>query len=265
MKGYRTIPFSTNRRMAAASASVAAERNTIHALLEVDISTARRLMREHRERTGETLSLTAYVIACLARTLAEQPQLNAFRRGRHLIVLDDVTVSTLVERSIGGERIPEPFGIRAAQRKTFREIHDEIRAAQQHGDDGLGGLSGMQWVARWVPSWLFRAFIRLASRNIGMAQRYGVVSVTAVGMYGSSASWFVPLGGATVVVAVGSIVERPVLRDGAFEAREHLCVTVSFDHDIVDGAPAARFTKRFAEWLESGELLRRVGEGPGSA
>jgi pyruvate/2-oxoglutarate dehydrogenase complex dihydrolipoamide acyltransferase (E2) component len=38
--------------------------------------------------------------------------------------------------------------------------------------------------------------------------------------------------------------------------REHLCLTVSFDHAIVDGAPAARFMKRFADLLESGETVR---------
>lgn len=34
--------------------------------------------------------------------------------------------------------IQELFGIRAAQTKTYRQIHDKIRAAQQHGEDGFG-------------------------------------------------------------------------------------------------------------------------------
>lgn len=38
--------------------------------------------------------------------------------------------------------------------------------------------------------------------------------------------------------------------------REQLYQTLTFDHDIVDGAPAARFVKRFSELLKSGELLR---------
>ena len=50
-----------------------------HLLTEVDISEPRRIMREHKERTGETLSLTAYVVACLARAAAETP---AMRHGR---------------------------------------------------------------------------------------------------------------------------------------------------------------------------------------
>jgi pyruvate/2-oxoglutarate dehydrogenase complex dihydrolipoamide acyltransferase (E2) component len=40
------------------------------------------------------------------------------------------------------------------------------------------------------------------------------------------------------------------------QERENLCLTFSFDHDIIDGAPAARFMSRFAEILSSGSELR---------
>ena len=33
---------------------------------------------------------------------------------------------------------------------------------------------------------------------------------------------------------------------------ERLSITVSFDHDIIDGAPAARFTERFKDLIELG-------------
>jgi hypothetical protein len=64
--GYKTIPFAMNRRMAAASAAVASERNTIHG---ITISEPRRIMREYRQQTGERRSLTACVTACLARVV----------------------------------------------------------------------------------------------------------------------------------------------------------------------------------------------------
>jgi pyruvate/2-oxoglutarate dehydrogenase complex dihydrolipoamide acyltransferase (E2) component len=34
-----------------------------------------------------------------------------------------------------------------------------------------------------------------------------------------------------------------------------LHITASFDHEIIDGAPAARFMARFEKILQSGELL----------
>ena len=255
--GYRSVPFSMNRRMVAASAGVGREQSNIQALIEVDITKARSKISEHYKKTGERPSLTAYVITCLAQTMAEFPQFNGFRKGNRLILLDDVTIGVLVERKLGDELVPDSLGIQAAQRKSYLQIHQEIRAAQSHADDGLGGLSGANWV-RFIPGFLLRTFIRLASKNLRMMKRYGAVGVTAVGMFAprNEAMWVLPLvGGATVALAVGGIVERPHLADGRVEDHEHLCLTVIFNHDIVDGAPAARFIRRFSELIRNAELL----------
>src|SRR5512137_671875 len=105
-KGYRVDTFSFSRRMVVAAAAVNAEKHTIHLITEADITEQRRLIAGYRERTGERLSLTGYVVACLARTFEAFPRLNAFRTGRRLIVLDDVTISVLFEREIDGESVP---------------------------------------------------------------------------------------------------------------------------------------------------------------
>jgi pyruvate/2-oxoglutarate dehydrogenase complex dihydrolipoamide acyltransferase (E2) component len=254
-RGYRVAPFSVNRRMVASSATVGRAHNNIHAFTEVDISAPRRRMREHQARTGQSLSLTAYVVACLAHTVAEHPEFNALRKGGRLFILDEVTISVLVEREIGGQSVPDMLAVHAADTKTYRQMHDQLRAAQRAVAAPLGALSGMAWLLRLIPPFLFTTFVRLAERNVGMARRYGVVGVTSVGMFGPSPMWIVPLSSATVTVGIGSIVERPVCSNGRFEAREHLCLTLSFNHDIIDGAPAARFTKRFAELLMSGDML----------
>jgi len=235
--------MSINRRMAAASAAVCRKRNTIHLVAEADVTEVRAVLRGHREATGESLSLTAHVVQALALTLREFPEMNALRTGSKIVLLDDITISTLVERQVDGERVPEPFGVHDPDRMGYREVHDLIRGAQTAADERLGGLSGASWV-RFVPGFLFEAMISVMSRNVDVAKRYGVVSVTAVGMFAPSPGWLVPLSASTVALAVGSIVERPRLVDGTIEAREHLCLTFSFDHDIVDGAPAARFARR---------------------
>ena len=54
-----------------------------------------------------------------------------FRKGRqHLILFGDVDVLTWIEREIAGQPQVLPCIVRAANRKTFREIRDEIRTAQ---------------------------------------------------------------------------------------------------------------------------------------
>jgi pyruvate/2-oxoglutarate dehydrogenase complex dihydrolipoamide acyltransferase (E2) component len=253
-KGYQSRKLGFNRRLVRASISVTRQKNAIHSLTEIDISEPRRLIREHYDKTGEKLSLTAYIVACLAHTLVKHPRLNAFTSGNKLITLEDVTVNVLVEKEIKGESVPESIGIQQAQKKTFRQIHAEIRAAQQKTSDKMGGLSGQTWI-NLIPAFLLKTFIRLADRNLTMARRYGKVAVTAVGMHGPSATWFIPHGPATVLITVGSLTNKVVEVAGQFHTREHLCITASFDHDIVDGAPAARFLKDFTETVRSGALI----------
>ena len=250
-RGFTSERISFNRKVVAASAAVTARKSTIHSLCETDITLPRRIMREHFERTGDKLSFTAYIVFCLAQVIKEHPHLNAFRRGNRLITLDDVTVSVLVEREISGERVPEPLAIKAAQSLTFREINEMIRAARALSASSLGGFSGMTWI-RHIPGFLLKAFVRLADRNIRLAKRYGKVAVTAVGMFSREPVWFIPHGSGTVLITVGSIEKRMAFNGECHEAREFLCLTGSFDHDIVDGAPAARFMNQFLETLKSG-------------
>ena len=59
----------------------------------------------------------------------------------------------------------------------------------------------------------------------------------------------------TLGVTLGGIVQKPALAGDQIKAREFLSVTLSFDHNIVDGAPAARFAQHFKELLETGHGL----------
>ena len=253
-KGYSIKPLSFNRRLVAASASVTAAKNTFHSLAQVDISEPRRLLNLHFKKSGVKLSFTAYIVYCLVQVIRDHPHLNSFIRRRSLIQLDDVTVSVLVEREFDGEKVPEPASIKAAQGLTFREISQQIREAKGHSAGNIGDGSGMDWI-RYIPGFLLRTFIRMADRNLRLAKQYGKVAVTAVGMFSQEPVWFIPHGSATVLITVGSIEKRQVLIENKYETREFLCVTGSFDHDIVDGAPAARFMNQFLETVRSGKYL----------
>lgn len=85
----------------------------------------------------------------------------------------------------------------------------------------------------------------------------GTVVVTAVGMFAHGGGWgfgFTPFH--TMALTVGGIAQKPGVVNGQIVPREYLCVTISIDHDIVDGAPAARFAQCFKELVESGYGLR---------
>jgi pyruvate/2-oxoglutarate dehydrogenase complex dihydrolipoamide acyltransferase (E2) component len=56
-------------------------------------------------------------------------------------------------------------------------------------------------------------------------------------------------------VVVGGIDERPRVVDGRVEKREILDLTVTFDHNVIDGAPAARFIAGLRSSIEDAEVL----------
>ena len=87
-----------------------------------------------------------------------------------------------------------------------------------------------------------------------MKRKAGTVMVTSANMAGKGAGWGIPVATHTLNVTIGGIVDRLVMTDGKPENREHICLTISFDHDIVDGAPAARFIRHLKKQIESGEL-----------
>jgi len=252
--GYKSIPLTFNRKAVIASATVTKEKNTFHCITEVDISIPRRLINDYFQQKGIKLSLTAYIVTCLAQVIKDHPLLNSFIKGNRQIILDDVTVSVLIEREIKDEKVPEPVAISNAQTKTYLQINNEIRAAQNQKGQQLGNLSNMTWI-RFIPGFLMRTFIRIADKNIKMGKRYGKVAVTAVGMFNKESVWFIPHGSATAVITVGGINSKPVKEGEIIVEKEHLCLTASFNHDIVDGAPASRFMNQFIETIKSGRFL----------
>ncbi len=248
---YKVIAFPKSRRFMAAARRSTQHTPRMHGLIEVDVSRAREFLREHKAKTGEALSFTAFIIACVAQALDEYKAVQAYRKGRkHLILFDDVDVSTYIERKVAGQKELMPYIIQAANHKTFREIHQEIRAAQVQ-DVAKAGV-GIKLV-ELLPTFLFRFFLWMVGRYPQQMKKFrGTVELTAVGMFGKGAGWGIPPAGPTLTIVVGGIGEKPGVVDGQVAIREYLSLTISFDHNIIDGAPAAHFTQRLKELIESG-------------
>jgi pyruvate/2-oxoglutarate dehydrogenase complex dihydrolipoamide acyltransferase (E2) component len=81
------------------------------------------------------------------------------------------------------------------------------------------------------------------------------VMVTAVGMFGEGGGWAITMPNFTLNIAVGGISRKPGVYQGEIAIRKYLDLTVSIDHDVVDGAPAARFVQTLRELLESADGL----------
>lgn len=227
-------------------------RHSIHALIELDVTSTRRAIRAARNRAGAPLSLTTYVIACLARAIDENKLMHAYRQGRQLVLFDEVDVSTLIERRIDDRAIPVPHIIRKANRRSAWEIQREIDEAR-----AAPPLTNRQ--ERWLPLWLLLpaplrrfAWSRLLASPFRRKQLTGTTIVTAVGMFGSGTGWGLPLTPYTLCLTLGGIARR---QDGQGATREYLCATLTADHDLIDGAPLARFIHQLKALVEDGALL----------
>jgi pyruvate/2-oxoglutarate dehydrogenase complex dihydrolipoamide acyltransferase (E2) component len=254
---FEVRPFPRGRRDVIDALEVGVRRHMVHALLELDVTRPRQLIRDHGARTGERVSFTAFVVASLARAIDRDRRLHAYRdwRGR-LVLFDEVDVVTLIESEIDAVAIPHV--IRAANRRTVREIHGEIRRVQAAPAASAQRSGALARLSRFVPGPVRRFFFRVLRRSPRLMKRTaGTTLVTAVGMFGVGAAWavgIVPLH--TACLTVGGISVKPGIVDGRVEPREVLALTASVDHDLVDGAPAARFAKHLRELVEGAELLR---------
>jgi pyruvate/2-oxoglutarate dehydrogenase complex dihydrolipoamide acyltransferase (E2) component len=261
--GFTTAPFPLKRRLIVDAGRHWRRSSIVYGLTEFDVTRVRGHFRAHKERTGETLSLTAYVAACLARAVAADRSVQAYRNWRNqLVMFDDVDISVMVEVPTATGTYPMLHVIRAADRKSFREIHDEVRAVQSGRirSTGLGSSRILETFlrlptfAREIVYWYFQANPRRRK------QQGGTVGLTTLGMFGKGGGWGLPLTNSNLGVCVGGIAERPTFVGEAIARHEFLSVTVAFNHDTVDGGPAARFVTRFKELVEAGALLDLAGE-----
>ena len=252
---YTQRPFPAARQIVIDAGRQGSRRHLIHGLLELDVTPVRQRLREHKQQTAEGLSFTAFIVRSLAAAIDLDRRVQGYRDWRNrLIVFDEVDVVTLIETERGGVALPHI--IRAANTRSFRSIHDEIRSVQARPDRSEQ-RSTLTRLAPYLPALVRDVFYWLMLKNPLRFKRYaGTCVVTSVGMFGQSSGWgigFLPMH--TLGLTVGGIAEKPGAIDGQIAIREYLDLTITFDHDIVDGAPAARFAQRFKEMIESGRTL----------
>jgi hypothetical protein len=256
---YQVVELPPGRRLWVNTLDLAGPTHWMYGLLEVDVTVARQFIMAHKARTSETLSFTGFLVWCLARAVDDNKAVQAYLKGRkQLILFDDVNVGLMIEHKNGETRALMGHIIRAANRKTCRQIHEEIRAVQSAPVPASRGMPTWFRSAMLVPwplSRLVRALLAMATRRDPTIRvsASGTVAVTAVGMFGKGHSgWGIATTPVSLSLVVGSMAWKPAVVEGRIEPREILNLTVMFDHDVVDGGPATRFVQRLVELIESG-------------
>ena len=158
------------------------------------------------------------------RALQEQPNMNARLANNQIELLPYINVGVAVDTDRG---LLVPV-VRDVQIKGLTHIAADFRALMKRAREGQSlpdDLSG------------------------------GTFTITNLGMFDIDA--FTPIINLPecAILGVGRIVEKPVVRNGQITVSKMMALSLTFDHRLNDGAPAARFLQRIKQLIEQPYLL----------
>jgi pyruvate/2-oxoglutarate dehydrogenase complex dihydrolipoamide acyltransferase (E2) component len=245
-------------------------RHTLHFLAEVravapvflDTEVDMTAVRAHRAAAGERdrrYSYVTYVLHESARVLATHPEANAAIRGGlwpRVVRYPSVTAKLALDKTMTGQRVV----LAALLPDLERSGLDEIQRRIDHHRDGdpatMPEYAGARLLHRLpgpVGRWVYRTAVRPLGRRAAAVGSYAVTSLGHRAVDG-----FHSVGGTTVTLGLGRVVDRAVVRAGAVGIAPVMRLNLAFDHRVVDGAEAADILTELKERLEG-----FTGEQPG--
>jgi pyruvate dehydrogenase E2 component (dihydrolipoamide acetyltransferase) len=179
--------------------------------------------RKSREGKGAKLTVTAFALKACAIALKQFPYFNSsLDLASGQVILKKYYHIAVAVDTKGGLLVPV---IRDVDKKGVEELAGELAETAEKARAGRADMSG------------------------------GTFTITNLGGIGGTG--FTPIVNWPEVAILGLSRGRtePVWRDGQFVPRLILPLSVSYDHRVIDGADAARFTRRIAELLENPWLM----------
>lgn len=220
----KVIPISGMRKVIADNMmnSVQSMAHAYHKVA-VDMSEAK-LIRAAFKKAEKKVSFNDIIIMALGRALQEHPRMNAWVEDGKITEKGSVNVGIAVAVD-NGLIVPT---VRDVQNMTIGEIHDE--SARLIAKTKAGGLKKEEYSGA-----------TFTVSNLGM---FGIDEFTAIVNP--------PQVG---ILAVGSMTDTPVVRDGQIVIRPMMNLVLTYDHRVIDGAPAAQFLSRVKDLLENPYLM----------
>lgn len=262
-----TDPQAVRRKIAVATWSAPRE-GRLMARLVVDADPVLDYVTARRAEGAEGLTAMHVVGAAAARALRTVPAGNARVLGGRVLPHADVSVAFAVDIGRGSDLAP--VKVPAADVLTPGEIATAVwrgvRALRGGTDPGFRTSSR---VAAAVPVPLMRPLMSVASVVLGglglplfgqQGSPLGSVFLSNVAPLGIEEVFLapVPFARAHVYLALGTVTERPVVRDGGVVPVRQMTLCLTGDHRIIDGVQAGIYLAELRRLLaEPGVLDRR--------
>jgi pyruvate/2-oxoglutarate dehydrogenase complex dihydrolipoamide acyltransferase (E2) component len=204
------------------------------------------------QRQGTRYSVVSYVLWSAGRVLAEHPEANAAIRGRlrpRVIRHSTVNAKVALDKTMGGQRVVLSAVLRDVQRATLDDIQRQVAHYRDGDPDRMPEFAPVRGLHRrpWLSS--LRRFRRVARPLGKRAYVFGTVAVTSLGH--RPVDGFHSVGGTTITLGLGRVVDRPVVRAGEITVAPVMRLNLAFDHRVIDGAEAADLLADLKQSLES--------------
>lgn len=195
------------------------ERPQVTVTTEVDATNLVSARQQFIAETGQKRSYNAFFMAAAAQALQEQPHVNACLTDAGIVQLAEINIGLAVDTERG---LLVPV-VRDAGSKSIETLDKEI------GELAQRALSGES----------------LPDELSG-----GTFTITNLGAFRIDA--FTPIINPPemAILGIGRIAPRPMAVGRQLEVRDTVTLSLSFDHRLLDGGPAARFLQRIAELIE---------------
>jgi len=268
-KDYEVRNFSPTRRILSDYYMVAGEFHQVMGIVDVDVTDARKRIREIKENDNYYVSTTAWVAKCIAKAVSEDKRFNSFRKGsRKLIIFENIDMSVMIEiPKKDGSKVPYNHTIRNIDAKSVKAITEEIQSVQQKKIEDQEQLtrdssSKYTWLYMVIPAFFRRIIMKRLLQNPFYVQK--IMGTVGLSSFGESvkdlSAWAIPLRDKTLNIVIGGMTKKLVQTSTGVETHEFMHLTFSFDHNIVDGAPCARFVGRVNELMNHAYGLQDISE-----
>lgn len=239
--------------------------HNMYALLELDVTNLRQRLRSLRKQSHD-ISFFGFLLSAIAQSIDKNIDLNHIRSGKKLFYFDEIDIDIPIELKLDGTSVPRKYIVRNAAKKSPEDITKEIDNAKKNWKESGSAGDEDKWAQGWInfaslfPKWLFKFITRYFSKKpLMLKKRFGTTYVTSVSGFSTASGFIIPfIAGQTrpLSFTIGNIVRKPGVVNSEIKIREYLSMTISINHDLVDGAPAARFIECLRQQIEGGINIR---------
>jgi pyruvate dehydrogenase E2 component (dihydrolipoamide acetyltransferase) len=187
--------------------------------VEIDMDNLMAARESVNAVTESKISYNDFVIKAVSISLRQHPKVNASWLGDVIRINHHIHIGVAVAVEEG---LLVPV-VRFADAKTLRQINEEVKTVAQKAKDKK--LQPADWEGN-----------TFTISNLGM---YGIEEFTAIINTPDSC-----------ILAVGGIMQKPVVKNGEIIPGNTMKVTLSCDHRAVDGATGAEFLQTFKALME---------------